>query len=321
MLQPRVLVPFLVVTTIWGTTWIVIRDQLGDVPPSWSVTYRFLVAGLAMFLFAALRRDRITIGRAGQIFALLFGIAQFVLNFNFVYRAEEHVTSGLVAVLFALLIVPNALFGWIFLGQRISRGFLAGSVIALAGVSLLFVQEFRTADTGGADVALGIGLTLLGVLSASAANVMQAAPIARALPMSSLLAWGMAWGTLINAGFAFVTSGPPVIDMRAGYLGGVVYLGLLASAVAFFLYFGVIRLVGPAKAAYSSVLTPVIAMGISTAIEGYRWSTLALAGGLLAMAGLVVALRSRAAVPPPPVELATTIEPPRPSSDSGGQLR
>lgn len=311
MMQPRVLLPFIGVTLIWGTTWIVIRDQLGAVPPSWSVTYRFAVAALVMFAFALFRGDPLRIGRSGQLLALLFGVAQFVLNFNFVYRAEAHITSGLVAVLFALLIVPNAVFGALLLGQRVGRGFVVGSVVALTGVALLFLQEFRASDRSGSDVLLGIVFTGLGVLSASAANVMQATERARMLPMASLLAWGMAWGVVFDAAFALASAGPPVIEWRPAYLFGVLYLGVLASAVAFFLYFGVIRAVGPAKAAYSSVLTPVIAMGISTVVEGYRWSMLALAGGLLVIAGLVIALRSRALPPPAPPEIAVTVPPPR----------
>ena len=68
---------------------------------------------------------------------------------------------------------------------------------------------------------------------------------------------------------------------------------MFASALAFPLYFGVIRAIGPAKAAYSSVMVPVIAMLLSTLFEGYRWSALAVAGAVLAIAGLVIALRAR----------------------------
>lgn len=292
MLSLKVQIPFWICTLIWGTTWIVIRDQLGVVPASWSVTYRFLVAGAAMFVWAAATRQTLRLGNDGQRLAMLFGLAQFTLNFNFVYRAEEHITSGLVALLFALLIVPNTLFARLFLGQRVTPRFFAGSTVAIAGIALLFVQEYRTSG-GGNAIALGIGLTLCGVLSASVANVLQATEAARRQPMASLLAWGMFWGTLINAIWAWSTVGPPVIEMRLGYIAGVAHLGLLASAVAFMAYFSVIRAIGPGPAAYSGIITPVIAMALSTGFEDYRWSLLAAAGGVLAMAGLVIALTAR----------------------------
>lgn len=289
----KVQIPFWTCTLIWGTTWIVILGQLGTVPPSWSVTYRFLVAGAVMFAYAAFTGAPLRIGREGQIFAAVFGIAQFVLNFNFVYRAEAYVTSGLVAVIFALLIVPNTLFARVFLGTKPSGRFYLGAAIAMAGIGLLFLKEYREAAKGSDAVLFGIGLTMVGVLSASVANVMQATKRAAALPMASLLAWGMLWGTLLNAIFAWATVGPPVIEPSFGYLGGVVYLGVAASAIAFMAYFKVIRMIGPGPAAYSSVIIPIIAMGISTVFEGYRWTLLAGAGGALAMAGLVIALTAR----------------------------
>lgn len=292
-LQPRVLIPFIVITLIWGSTWIVIKDQLGAVPPTWSVTYRFIIAGAAMFAYAWATRASLRIGWEGHKLAALFGIPQFFLNFNFVYAAEQHITSGLVAVVFALLLVPNTALAWLFLKHRVTGRFLLGSAIATAGVALLFVQEMRASTAAPVEVLLGIGLTLLGVLSASVANVMQAMERLRVRPVSAMLAWGMAYGVLANALVAFGTYGPPVIEYRFGYWLGLLYLGLIASALAFTFYFSIVRAIGPGRAAYSSLLVPIIAMAFSTMFEGYRWSALAMAGGVLALIGLFVALRAR----------------------------
>ena len=293
LLQPRVLFPFILVTVIWGSTWLVIRDQLGTVPGPWSVTYRFTIACFAMFVYARLSGASLRIGRQGHALAILFGVPQFCLNFNFVYAAEHHITSGLVAVVFALLLVPNSALGWLFLKHRMTGRFLFGSAVAVAGVALLFVQELRATTASAGEVLIGIGLTLAGVLSASISNVMQASERMRARPISAMLAWGMFYGLLCNAAMAWWLFGAPVFEVRPGYWAGLVYLGLFASAIAFTLYFGILRAVGPARGAYSSVLVPIIAMALSTAFEGYVWSTLAAAGGALALVGLVIALNSR----------------------------
>ena len=293
ILSPKILIPFILLTMIWGTTWIVIRDQLGVVPPSWSVCYRFLVGGIAMLIYAKVSGANLNIGRSGHMFAIPFGVAQFVLNFNFVYRAEIYITSGLVAVVFALLVVPNAIFGRIFLGQAVTRKFVIGSAIAFGGLALLFLNEVRADPSSQSATLIGVGLTLLGVLSASASNLMQATERAKLYPMASVLGWGMLWGAGINAIIAFSTTGAPVLDMRWAYFGGIAYLGIIASAIAFTLYFGVIRQIGPAKAAYSSVIIPIIAMLISTVVEGYVWTLLSVSGCALALAGLVVALSAR----------------------------
>ncbi|MDE0878971.1 MAG: DMT family transporter, partial [Sphingomonas bacterium] len=122
--RAAILIPFAIVTLIWGSTWLVIRDQLAVVPPSWSVTYRFAVAGVAMTAWALFRRDSFRFDARGYAFAAAIAVSQFCLNFNFVYRAERYVTSGLVAVVFAMLLVPNAAFARIFLGQRMGRQLL-----------------------------------------------------------------------------------------------------------------------------------------------------------------------------------------------------
>jgi drug/metabolite transporter (DMT)-like permease len=290
--EPRVLFPFLLITVIWGSTWLVIRDQLGTVPAGWSVTYRFIIAAAAMFALAWYRGDSLRIGREGHLLALGFGVPQFFLNFNFVYAAEHYITSGLVAVVFALLLVPNSALGWLFLKHKMTGRFLLGSAIAMAGVALLFVQELRHSDVPTNDILLGIGVTLLAVLAASVSNVMQASERLRHRPVAAMLAWGMFYGLLFDAAFAWFLHGPPVVEARWGYWLGLVYLGLFASALAFTIYFRLIRLIGPARSAYSSLLVPVIAMALSTVFEGYRWSTLAAAGGVLALIGLVIALRS-----------------------------
>ncbi|MDQ8756292.1 DMT family transporter [Sphingosinicella sp. LHD-64] len=290
--DPKVLVPFLLVTLIWSSTWIVIKDQIGPVPSPWSVTYRFLIGAAAMFVIAAATGARLAIGREGHVLAALLGTAQFGLNFNFVYAAEHYVTSGLVAVVFALLMVPNALFARIFFDQRVGRRFLAGSAVALVGVALLFVQEARASAASSAATLTGIGFTLLGVLCASAANVMQLSERVKARPLVALLAWAMLYGAILDAAVAFALYGAPVAEGRIGYWAGLFYLGLIGSALTFPLYFDVIRRIGPGKAAYSAVLIPILAMAISTVAEGYRWSPLAAAGGMLAILGLVIALRA-----------------------------
>jgi drug/metabolite transporter (DMT)-like permease len=224
---------------------------------------------------------------------MLLGVLQFAMNFNFVYAAENHITSGLVAVMFALLIVPNALLAKYWLGRSIGGAFILGSAIAVAGVALLMLQEYRAAPVGGAEVLLGLSLALCSVGTASISNVLQVTPKIARYPTITVLAWSMLWGSLANSIFALFMYGAPVIDTRPGYIGGVLYLSIIGSVVTFPLYFKLIRDIGPGKAAYTGVVIPVVAMILSTIFEGYVWSTLALAGGVLVMAGLVVAMQAR----------------------------
>lgn len=289
-----IVVPFALVTLIWSSTWIVIRDQIGSVPASWSVCYRFLLAGVAMALFARMRRVPLAIGAPGILFAAAVGLTQFVLNFNFVYRAEHYLTSGVVAVIYAMLLIPNSVFSWLFFRQPVSRAFIGGSVVAVAGIILMLLHEYRAATVSPDAVLLGAAFSFAGLLSASASNVMQGTEISRRLPMVAVLTWAMLIGAGMNAVLAWAMAGPPQLDPRAGYMLGVAWLGIAGSVVTFPLYFTLIQRIGAGRAAYTSVLIPIIAMLISTLVEGYRWSSLAIAGALLAIAGMAIALRAKA---------------------------
>jgi drug/metabolite transporter (DMT)-like permease len=295
-----VILPFIIFTTIWGSTWIVIRDQLGIVPPQWSVSYRFIIAAAAMAVSARIKGRPLMLDRQGFAAAGFIGVTQFCINFNSVYLAERHVTSGLVATIFALLLIPNTLLGWAFLGQRPTLRFAVSSVVAVIGIALLCAQELRANPAEVRQIAAGIGLTLVGLLAASTANVYQAREHVRRHHLASLLAWSMAIGAGLDIILAWAVSGPPVFDPRPGYWLGTLYLALFASALGFSLYFPVVRKIGPGKAAYSSVLVPIIAMAFSTWLEAYRWTPLAIAGAVLTLAGMLGALAlSRSSIAAP----------------------
>jgi drug/metabolite transporter (DMT)-like permease len=147
-------------------------------------------------------------------------------------------------------------------------------------------------------VLLGAGLTVGGILSASAANITQAMEGAKKQPFLALLAWAMTIGVLINTVFALATAGPPQFDPRPSYTMGILFLGLAGSVVTFPLYYGLVRKVGAGKAAYSSVIVPVVAMILSTLFEGFVWGPLPAAGAVVTLVGMVVAMRGRATAPP-----------------------
>jgi drug/metabolite transporter (DMT)-like permease len=295
-----VAIPFVIFTLIWGSTWTVIRGQLGTVSPQWSVTYRFVIAAVAMAALARWKGDSLNIGRKGLVAAAFLGFTQFCVNFNAVYLAERHITSGVVATVFALLLIPASLLAWAFLGHRPSKRFAWSSLVAVAGIVLLFVHEIREHPAHSIEVSTGIALTLAGMLGAAIANVWQARPEIRRYPLFAILAWSMAAGALIDGIIAFAMTGAPTFDPRPSYWLGVLYLSLFASVLTFSLYYPVVRKIGPAKASYSSVIVPIIAMAFSTALENYQWTSLTVAGALLALGGMVAALRrDRSEVPAP----------------------
>jgi drug/metabolite transporter (DMT)-like permease len=296
MLSPRVLIPFMLTGTIWGSTWFVITGQISDVPAAWGVFYRFMLATPALFVLAVVMGNRLKLNRPEHLLALGVGIAQFSGNFLFVYHAESHITSGIVAVMFALLMVPNAIFAKIFIGERVQGGFIGGSLVAIAGVAMLLVHEWNAAPLGGphgANVGLGIVLAIGGMLAASIANVVQANPTGRGVPMVSFLAWAMVYGLAFDLVYAFLTEGPPQVPGAWQFWAGTAYLAIIGSVVTFPLHYNLVREIGAGKTAYNGIVTVCVAMLLSTLFEGFVWDALSATGMALALAGMGLALRSK----------------------------
>jgi len=292
LLRPRVALPFLTISLIWGSTWWVITGQIEGVPAAWSVGWRFVLATIGMFALAAATGNALRMPRSAHFLALAIGLFQFCGNYMLVYQSELHLTSGIVAVMIGLMIVPNAVLGRVLLGQAITVRFAFGSAIAIGGIALLLVNEARETRLGG-DVGLGIWLALGAMFAASISNVIQAGETGRRVPLMTLIAWAMLYGTVIDLAVATATAGPPVLPADGQYWLGTAYLAIAGSVVTFPLYYRLIREIGAGRAAYHNVLVVIVAMLLSTLLEGYRWSALAVAGAALSLFGLIIALRAK----------------------------
>jgi drug/metabolite transporter (DMT)-like permease len=291
LLRPRIALPFLTISLIWGSTWFVITGQIHGVAPQWGVAFRFLLATPAMFALAMTMRSDLSMAPRAHALAVAVGLCQFAGNYSFVYQAERHLTSGIVAVMVGMMIVPNAVLGRLVLNHPITRRFALGSAVAMAGIALLLINEARVVRVGG-DVGWGVALALCAMLAASVSNVIQANKTGRSVPLLALIAWSMLYGTVLDCALAWVIAGPPPLP-DAGYWLGTAYLAFAGSVVTFPLYYRLIREIGPGRAAYHNVLVVIVAMVISTLLEGYRWTGLAVAGSALSLVGLLVALRAK----------------------------
>jgi drug/metabolite transporter (DMT)-like permease len=283
---------FLVPSLIWGTTWLAIKFQLGTVAPEVSVVWRFGLASLVLFAWCALRRVPLRFDARTHAGVAFLGVLQFGLNYVAVYLAERHLTSGLVAVVFVLIVAWNILGARLFFGTPARPLVAGGAALGMLGVALVFWPELAR-FRGGREQGAGVAIAVAGTLFASAGNLWAQRLYARGVPVVPSTAWGMGWASAAVALWCAASGIPFSFDASLPYVASLAYLSLFGSVFAFIAYLTLLRRVGSGPAGYTAAVIPVLAMVTSTVFEGYRWTALALAGMGLVLIGNVMVLRGR----------------------------
>jgi drug/metabolite transporter (DMT)-like permease len=276
---------------VWGTSWIAIRGQLGVVAPEVSVLWRFMLAAAVMAAFALWRGERLR----GYPAALHLrfagtGVLLFCANFVLFYYGGLTVPSGLLAVVFSLASVMNLLLAAVLLGNRIEPRVASGGIVGFVGIGLLFWPQIASVGFDRAAFA-GLGLCVAGTLSFCLGNMLTSTIQRRGVPVMASTAWGMIYGVVALLTLCLVLGHAFIIEPTWRYLSSLAYLATGASVVAFGCYLTLLSRIGAARAAYATVLFPIVALAISTAVEGYRWTLPAVAGAALALLGNLLVLR------------------------------
>ena len=280
---------FVISTSIWGSTWLAIKFQLGEVAPEWSVAVRFALAALLLGAWCSFTRRPLRFDRRTHAFLALQGMLLFGLNYLGVYWAEQYATSGLVAVLFSTIVFMNPIGARLVFGTALTLRTLVAAALGVIGIALLFLPELTHARQGG-TAALGIVFGLGATAIASGGNLAAMRNQAAGVPVLTGAAWAMAYGALVATAVALVMGVRWSIDLRAPYLVSLLYLAVFGSVVAFGAYLTLLKEVGSASASYVAVATPIVAMLLSTLFEAYRWTPVAVFGVVLAVAGNWLAL-------------------------------
>jgi drug/metabolite transporter (DMT)-like permease len=283
---------YAIVVLIWGTTWYAIKFQLGVVAPEISLVYRFGLAAVIVFLYARATGASLRLPWREHRYVAIQGLTLFCLNYWLTYLSTQHLTSGLVAVLFTAIIFLNLVNARIFFGTPIEARVMLAAGAGMLGVGLLFLPELQAA-IGNHVVIEGALLALAGTYLASLGNMAATRNAKQGLSVVTANAYGMAYGTLGLAVIAFLRGTPIAFEQSWSYVLSLLYLSLAGTSLAFGLYLVLMRRIGPARAAYTSVLFPVVALAVSTAFEGYRWSVPALIGLAVLVAGNALALGGR----------------------------
>lgn len=282
---------FLIPALIWGSTFFIIKFQLGVVDPTWSVSYRFILAGIILLLFSKARK--LTLGFDGRQhrMMLLQGGLLFGFNYLFVYIAEQELVSALVAIAFSTIIFLNILFGRIFMQKQAERKVFIGAVLGISGTILLFRQELMGIELEDLPI-FHLIMCFTSVVIASLGNITSAYNQSKGLPVLQTNAFGMLYGGLIIGMVALITGSPLSFDIRFEYVSSLLYLSLFGSIFAFGGYLTLIGKIGADKAAYVLIVIPVIAVVLSAVFEGYVLGWQVVVGMTLILGGNIIVLRN-----------------------------
>jgi drug/metabolite transporter (DMT)-like permease len=288
-----------VTVLIWGSTWFAIKLQLQSVPSQVSVAYRFALAALILFAWCWIRRLPLRFSFRQHLWLMLQGITVFSTNYVLFYEAEKHLVSGSVAIIFSVLVVFNILNSWFFFRVKPTYQVIAGAVLGLLGIMLTFWHELMNLGSH-LDNAFGIGLSLVGTVCASFGNMIFARLRKDEMPIVQGNAFGMLYGTVVLLAYAGFSGGRFSFDPSPSYVLSLFYLSLFGSVIAFGCYLTLVGRIGADRAAYCSVLFPIVALGLSAAFEGYRLNAVSGLGIVLVLVGNVLVLAHKQASGPAP---------------------
>lgn len=288
---------FIAVVVVWGLTWFAMHLQLGAGPVEIAIFWRFALSlvllGGWLCLAGRLRRP----AAASIPWLIAMGICLFSGNYLVLYRAAAYLPSGMVAVIFSLVSVLNALNLWLFFRQRPNARIIGGGFLGVMGVALLLGGDH---GGGARDGSLtGVGLALAGTLFFSLGNMITRRIGRFDLDLPNAVFYAMAMGTLIVGTVALTQGYSFTIPLTAAWLGGLAYLSVFGSVIGFLTYLSLVHRIGADRAGYTTILSPVLALAVSGIFEGTQWTLVMLIGLVVVLAGNVLAFVRQRPVPVP----------------------
>ncbi len=281
---------FIIPAVIWGSTWYVIKFQLGTVDPMYSVSYRFMLAALVLLIYSKASRLNLRFSVQQHLWIALQGFLLFGINYWLVYWSEQFLSSGLVAIMFSTIIFNNIFFSALLLKTPVKPRVILGAILGFGGTIVIFYPELIRMQFNQ-EVIVGIIVCATSVISASLGNITSARNQKASLPIIQTNAYGMLYGSLMMFTLALISGKTITFDTSASYVFSLIYLFIFGSIAAFSAYLTLIGRVGASIAAYAIVAVPVIALTLSYFFEDYQLTYFTVTGIILILCGNFIVLR------------------------------
>jgi len=277
---------------MWGSSWLVIKYQLGEVAPQASVFYRFVIASLVLLVYCLARNKSLRYTILDHCRFAFIGLFLFNLNYIAIYYASFNLTTGLVSVVFSCVQIFNMIISYLVLRDRVTVKMLVGAFTGIFGIGLVFSPEI-TQLTWSDNTLRAIGLTLIGTLCASIGMISSARFQRQQYPVLQTNAWGMTWGAVWMLAYILIADVPLTFEYSTEYISGLVWLSIFSTVFGFGCFLTLVGRIGAARASYAMVVFPIVALLLSTLFEGYQWTLIATTGIALAILGNIIILMDK----------------------------
>lgn len=286
------LILFISTLLCWSPTWYLIKFQFGVVDPLISIFYRFLIASAIVFIFLILLKKKLSFNLNQHLWFLLLGVTLFSLNYIFFYLANTYLISGIVTIAFSTILIMNILGERIYFNIKSSKQTLIAAGFGIIGILIIFEKEllnFKVED----KTHIGIILSFIATFWASSGNLIHQKNFKDKIPFVQSIAYGMLYGSIFTLIVAKFRGAELLFDYSFSYISSLLYLAIIGSVVAFYLYLKLLESIGSARAGYMGVVMPIIALIISTIFEGLQWTNNLIFGLPVLIFGCVLILNQK----------------------------
>jgi drug/metabolite transporter (DMT)-like permease len=282
---------WLILCGIWGSTWLFIKLGLADLPPLTFAGIRFVIACTILVSIIWIRRIRLPRQSSDWILLFVTGIFSFSLNYGLIFWGEQHISSGLAALLQATIPAFGLVFAHFYLpAERMTWAKIAGVSLGVLGVWLVFSNQL--ALSGGKGLA-GCVAVVFGSAFAAYSNVLIKAR-GKDLDPAILAAGQMFFGLIPLLLIGVPTEGSPFsFHWTRIAVISLLYLAIVGSVIAFLLYYWLVQNMDVTKSMLIALVTPVVAviLGMIVLQEALSWRTVV--GGVMIMGGIGFIVLSR----------------------------
>ncbi|ASM48354.1 hypothetical protein PESP_a0063 [Pseudoalteromonas espejiana DSM 9414] len=280
---------YLTTVLIWGSTWLAISFQLGDIAVELSLFYRFAIAAAFMWLFVAIKKPDMRFTLLDHGFFVLLAASNFGLNYLLLYWAQNYLSSAMASIAFSMLLIMNIVNTRLFFGKPIAKRIYGGALMGVLGIICLFWPHLQQFDLSNGAL-VGLLLALGGTFVASLGNMISVRNSNQQIGVVQGNAWGMLYSALGLAIYVLLNDITVSFNAPTSYWLSLLYLSVFGTVIAFGCYFALLKNIGPEKASYAIVLFPLVAVTLSSFFEGFEWHANTFAGFSLVLLGNAIVL-------------------------------